>query len=34
MLQLHLIYQSIQSKMNTSTKIGNISISGKLKVVV
>ena len=34
MLQVHLIYQSIQYKLNASAKIGNISISGKVKVVV
>ena len=34
MLQVHLIYQRIQSKLNATAKIGNISISGKVKVVV
>ena len=31
MLDVYLIYQSNQSKMNASTKFGNISISDKAK---
>ena len=34
LLQVYLIYQSDQCKMNTSAKFSNVSISEKAKIVV
>ena len=34
LVQVYLIYQSSQSKMNVSTKLSNISVNEKVKIVV
>ena len=34
MLQVYLIYQSNQYKMNASTKVGNVSMNEKAKIAI
>ena len=34
LVQVYLIYQSSQCKMNVSTKLSNISVNEKVKIVV